>query len=125
MRDIDKSIREFKFRQLEADYYDVESRNAFYRDIKNRWISSIMAPRCRAETQFLIDVDFNVEPIVENKMEIVRGKLIELNLQNITKIIHEYPTKNGYHFIVQPFNPMLWDISYGSINKDGMLLLSY
>lgn len=37
-RDIEKAIRQFKFEQLEADYYDDESRHNFYYDVRNRFI---------------------------------------------------------------------------------------
>ncbi len=119
-RDINKAIREFKYRQLEADYYDEESKNNFYLDIKNRWISCLMNPRSKAETKFLIDID-NLG--TEDKWDISE---VEKHLVNIeVKIILQYPTKNGIHIITEPFNPNLWNSDYGDIKKDGLLLLDY
>ena len=46
-RNIEKAIMNFKREQLEADYYDKDSRDNFYFDIKNRWISSLMKPNAR------------------------------------------------------------------------------
>ena len=54
-RNFEKGMREFKRQQLEADYYDHESKCNFYLDIKNRFLSSLMKPSSRAETFFLID----------------------------------------------------------------------
>jgi len=56
-RDINKAIRLFKQRQLDADYFDDESKKSFYIDIWNRWIGCLQNPSCRAETLFLVDID--------------------------------------------------------------------
>lgn len=118
-RDIKKAIREFKQRQLDADYFDEDSRNNFYLDVKNRWFSSIMQPKCRAETKFLIDVD----NIIGDKSDIseVDKYLKEINV----KVLLKYPTKNGWHIVTKPFNPALWNDGFGDIKKDALLLLSY
>ncbi len=117
-RDIRKAIRNFKFEQLEADYYDEENRNNFYFDIKNRWISSLMKQNCRDETMFLIDVDNLIgERNTEN---------IEEHLKNIgVEIVMKYPTKNGVHIITKPFNPNLFNSEFGEVKKDALLLLDY
>lgn len=110
-RDIDKAIRNFKFLQLEADYYDTESRNSLYLDIKNRWFSALMRPNARTETNFLIDIDEDDD-----------YEKIKSDLCKITRNQFEYKTKNGYHIITTPFNPALLK---AKINKDGLLLLYY
>jgi hypothetical protein len=116
-RDINKGIRNFKKIQLEADYWDVDSRNSFYLDVKNRLISCIMQPNCREETNFLIDVDGDIN-------EYMRIKLNLLNLN--VDILLEYPTKNGYHIITKPFNPsLLSSVDDGHIKKDGLILAYY
>jgi len=112
-RDIEKGIREFKRRQLEADYYDKESRIRFYLDIKNRFLSSLMIPQSRAETKFLIDID---EDDDESQ---IKMKLRKLGI----KILLEYKTKNGKHIITEPFNPAL--LPKAEIKKDALLLLDY
>lgn len=113
-RDIDKGIREFEQRQLYARYYDEESKYSFYFDIKNRWISCIMAPKCRAETKFIIDIDDG-----EDDIEFIREKLELLSV----RILLEYKTKNGTHIVTEPFNPNT--LPEADINKDGLLLLDY
>jgi len=118
-RDIRKAIMDFKREQLEADYYDEQSRNNFYFDVKNRWISSLMKQNARAETLFLIDID----NIVGNTRDIsyVEKHLKDLNVEIITK----YETKNGVHIITKPFNPNLFDSRFGEIKKDALLLLDF
>lgn len=113
-RDIDKAIREFKQRQLDSDYYDEDSRQGFYLDIKNRWISCVMSPKCRAETKFIIDIDDG-----EDDIDFIKEKLELLSV----KILLEYKTKNGTHIITEPFNPNL--LPEADINKDGLLLLDF
>jgi predicted metal-binding protein len=114
-RDINKAIREFKRRSLEADYYDQKSKEDFYYDIKNRWISCVMSSSCRAETNFLIDVD-NPNDILDTE-ELL--KKLEIN------ILFKYLTKNGWHIITKPFNPALWNNKFGEIKKDSLLLISF
>lgn len=112
-RNINKAIRNFKIEQLEVDYYDIESRNKFYFDIKNRWISSLMKQNCRDETFFLIDIDKKEDNFITNK------RLEKLKIE----IIVSYQTKNGWHIITKPFNPnLLPDLD---IKKDALLLLDY
>jgi len=120
-RDFNKGIREFKRQALEADYYDTESRDRFYLDIKNRFLGSLMKPSSRAETKFLIDIDNIITNGKDWDISIVENHLKEIGV----KIILKYPTKNGIHIITEPFNPNLFNSEFGEIKKDGMLLLSY
>lgn len=112
-RDINKAIMNFKREQLEADFYSETDRNHFYFNIENRWISSLMKPSARAETQFLIDIDSQNSKVEE-----------KLNLIGV-KIIAKYPTKNGIHIITEPFNPNLLGLNFGEIKKDDLLLLDF
>ena len=125
-RDINKAIRTFKFEQLEADYYDEESRNNFYFDIKNRWISCLTQQKCKLESNFLIDADFEFdkeskEILNKTILEDVRTSLKDLNVE----ILLEYPTKSGFHLVTKPFNPSLFPPALGEIKKDALLLLSF
>ncbi len=124
-RNMDKAIRKFKELQLENDYQDKAQFYGFYKDIKNRWISSLMRPSSRLETQFIIDID--------NEDKDYLKKIESEILEHHTELIKKYKTKNGYHLIVKPFNPNLIK-SYGndghiytdvSIKKDGLILLDY
>ncbi len=119
-RDIEKAIRQFKFEQLEADYYDSESRHSFYYDTKNRFVGALMSPSSRVKDSglFILDVD-NVEG-----RDMMGEALTELARLDI-EIVRQYSTKNGWHILTKPFNPGLFTISEIGINKDGLLLLSY
>ena len=119
-RDIEKGIREFKRKQLDADYYDIESKHGFYLDIKYQWISSLMKPNSRAETNFLIDLDGDE---VGKYKFLINEKIEELKV----KILLNYPTKNGWHIITKSFNPNDLVIRgfTKEINKDGLLLLDF
>ena len=111
-RDMDKAIRIFKERQLDADYYDTENRISFYTDIWNRWIGSLQSPKARINTLFLVDID------EEDNEEFIREEIKE----NELKIIHEYKTKKGRHLILYPFNPNL--VSF-KVNKNFMMLWEF
>lgn len=118
-RNIDKGMREFKRQQLEADYYDADSRAAFYLRIKDRMISSLMKPSSRASTHFLIDCD-TVEDMTNTQM-----KLAELKVP----VLKQYATKSGgWHIITEPFNKSLFSsekLSMDMVHTDGLLLLSW
>ena len=115
-RNFEKGMREFKRQQLEADYYDNESKCNFYLDIKNRFLGSIMKPSSRAETFFLIDCDDLTRKTI--------GKAID-EVDAITDVVLHYKTKNGYHIITKPFNPNLFNKTIGEIKKDALLLLDF
>lgn len=112
-RDIEKAIRIFKGRQLDADYYDIESKHSFYIDIWNRWISSIQSGGARKGTLFMVDVDDD-----KNEEDRIRQEIKEKGIE----LVHEYPTKNGRHFILNPFNPSL--VSFDCL-KNHMMLWVY
>ena len=123
-RNVSKSIRKFREEQLANEYQSTKDIEQFYKDIKNRWISCLMRPSSRAETQFIIDIDNNNTDYVNT---------IEDEMLEHTTIIKKYKTKNGYHLIVKPFNPNLIK-SYSkdgyirsdvSLKVDGLILLDY
>lgn len=60
-RDANKAIREFKRKQLDADY-DNDPLN-FYMNLKNRWASSLMQDHCvlRDEKFWMFDCDSEEE----------------------------------------------------------------
>lgn len=116
-RDINKAIRIFRQNQLDAEYYDEESRLGFYLDIKNRWISALMRPQAKAEALFMFDLDG------EYDLDEIRGAICK-----VTRNMIVYKTKNGHHIITEPFNPMMlptWVLQKHEIKKDSMLLLHY
>lgn len=117
-RDMDKGIRIFKERQLDADYYDIESHHSFYVDIWNRWISALQSPQARRGTLFLIDIDKD-EDNSNVDFDTEMQKLIEIPN---TECVYVYKTKNGFHLITTPFNPALTNLK---VQKNAMMLWAY
>lgn len=117
-RDIKKAVRTFKEKQLDNDYADEETFTNFYVDIKNRWVSSLMAPQNRVTSDFLIDVDTKEDATCT----LVEKAINDLGLN----IIGFYPSKKGYHYIVNPFNLTLFPkIDMVEVKKDPMMLLAF
>lgn len=116
-RDIGKAIRKFKMEQLDADYFDVDSRNQFYFDVKNRFIGTLMSPSSASSSYFIIDID---EP---QELNDVLKVIAEANLND--RIIKQYATKNGWHIVMYAFNPALIGVHSPKIHKDSLLLLNY
>lgn len=118
IRDFEKGIREFKRRQLEADYADHGSRHGFYRDSFNRVVSSLQQPGARATSLFLWDCDSKEE--YEQMRQVLYGC-------GAAAIVHAYETKNGGHIITAPFeyprfiNPELHHL----LKKNAMMLWGY
>lgn len=119
-RDIEKAIRQFKFEQLEADYYDDESRHGFYYDSKNRFVGALMTPSSRMKDQsyFIFDVD-------DEEGRDVMGDALSALGNCGANIVIQYKTKNGWHIVTEPFNPNTFSCPGVEIKKDGLLLLAY
>lgn len=140
-RDMEKGIRIFKQRMLDSDYYKKDERHGFYIDVYNRWISSLQSPQARKEKTFMVDVDndkkcgicegkgehgfVNCGVVVKckncngngfiNEEDAIRKEIKEKGLE----LMHEYPTKNGIHFILKPFNPTT--VSFDCLTNHMML----
>lgn len=116
-RNIEKAVKQFKYEQLDADYYGAEQKWDFYLNIKNRWIGCMMQPNQRATSFFLYDID-------DEEGKDMYGEALHLiPVENIVKC---YKTKNGWHIITTPFNHTTINLPKGiEMKKDGLLLLSY
>lgn len=116
-RDFNKAIRKFKYEQLDADYYDQEQKENFYLDVKNRFIGCLMQPTQKAESFFLFDVD-------NDEGRDVAGEFLKVIDNDL--IVFRYPTKNGWHFITEPFNYTKIELPQSvELKKDALLLLDY
>lgn len=114
-RDFDKAVMLFKHRQLDADYQDKESFEAFYIDIYNRWVSSLANKSARKDRLFLIDGDYDDGATKENYSNELCKK---------TNIVYGYDTKNGFHMVVEPFD--YTGLSFkDKIGFNEMLLVAY
>ena len=113
-RDMNKAIRKFKEMMLATDYDEVDVRDKFYLDIKNRFLSALMKPSSRKSSYFLIDIDTEEE----------FSYFVSFLSSNEIEIFERVPTPSGEHFITSPFNPNLVDEKHRDcIKKDAMVLL--
>lgn len=116
-RCVKKAERLFKIKMLEMDFNTEEARKTFYERLESNWHSSLMEAGSSKENNFIIDVD-------DINNEDLQGDCLKaLASINIDPII-SFKTKNGWHVITPPFNPVLYK-GTGEIKKDGQLLLSF
>lgn len=114
-RNFEKAIRQFKYEQLDADYYDQIQKENFYLDIKNRFIGCLIQPAQRKTSYFMFDVDGDWNTMDETLNELPNDLIIK-----------QYKTKNGWHIITQPFNHTKCEFKkHTEFHKDGLLLLHY
>lgn len=116
-RDLSKAIRKFKYEQLDAEYYAQGDKERFYLDIFNRWFGCLAQPGSASHTFFIIDCDSNAE--YEDALRAIGDNGLE------QKVIKRYPTKNGWHIVMDPFDPKLMGPMAKNIHKDGLILLHY
>jgi len=111
-RKIDKAINHFKHRQLDIL---PEQKLQFYSKINNSFCSSLMKPENKNSKYMLLDVDSKNQDEIDM---FLTDHPIGIKLW--------YQTKNGWHFIVEPFNVTLADGARTfKVIKDGLLLLNY
>ena len=116
-RSIEKAIRIFKYRQLDADYFAPTDKESFYLDLENRWISCLKDGKASTESLFLVDLDFDTEPWAQK----LDHAILELQAKRLT-FLDVYLTRNGAHIITMPFNPQL--VSF-PVMKNSLMLWSY
>lgn len=115
-RDIKKAIRKFRYEQLDAESYGDEQYQDFYYNIKDRFIGCLMQSGSKQSSLFIFDCD---SPAGHAK---TLQQLAELGVQ----IEDQFPTKNGWHVITQPFNSTLFaSVEDVTIVKDGLILLAF
>jgi hypothetical protein len=115
-RSMEASIREFKRRQLDADYDDDPER--FYRAIHDRWVSCLMAPISQQTKFWLFDCD-SEQDAVDAKGQL--GLYYDRDFP-----IYEYRSKSGYHIVTAPFNrKMLSEKVKKLIHTNPLMLWAY
>jgi hypothetical protein len=124
-RNLDKAIRLFRYRQLDADYFAIPDKHSFYLDLENRWIGCLKSPQAAAGSLFLFDIDADVPPAIHQTMT---AKVAEWD------VVDDYKTRNGRHVITTPFNPNIllnFDHKHGEtavrqcLHKNALMLWSY
>lgn len=111
-RKLDSAIKMFKHRQI--DLLD-DNKIKFYSKINDTFCSCLMKPENKLSKFFLFDID--------SKCTLEVDKFISDNLINI---LFTYQTKNGFHYVSDPFNVKLAEgFKTFTIKKDGMILINY
>lgn len=96
-KNVEKAIRLFKERLLDADYQSDTFRHQFYHNCHKRWMSCLGDPTVSLEDFFLFDCD-----LPEDK----EATLADLGAAQVEPRIG-YMTPNGYHLLTKAFNPAL------------------
>ena len=111
-RDLTKAARRFREMQLQAEYD--QDKNAFYRNLEARWASALMQPTSQMGKVWMFDIDSQDD----------RGHLdAELADLDFVNVLHRYATKNGWHYLVRPFNKMLLTPASREMLSDNALAL--
>lgn len=114
-RSIVAAIREFKRRQLDADY-DEDPRR-FYRSINERWVASLMQPTSQLDKLWLFDCDTPEDLArVEAELEAVYDRGAP----------YKYASKSGTHILLQPFDKgQMSDASRALIHANPIMLWAW
>lgn len=112
-RSLEKAAREFKRRQLDADYEP--DRADFYRNLTDRWVSCLMVPSSQDEKVWFFDCD---EP---GQADALMAELKKHYVRPMPP--YRYPTKSGEHVVVQAFNISLMSPNFQSILEVNALML--
>lgn len=119
-RNFNKAIRQFKYEQLDADYFDQIQKENFYLDVKNRFVGCLMQPAQRQTSFFLFDCDNDKD---NPKRDVMGEALTAIPNEHIIK---QYKTKNGWHIITHPFDYTKIQMPKDcEMKKDALLLLAY
>lgn len=117
-RNIAQIIRDIEIDLLNAHYTDSLCRESTYTKLIKSPRHWVMQPKNSIGSLFILDIDDKGG--IDKSGEALK-KVEELGVE----VRLAYRTKNGWHIVVEPFNPSLWDSTLGEIKKDGLLLLSY
>lgn len=114
-RDLRKAEMEFKTQILNMDFAGEVNKKFFWENLEEKWISSLMSSNpIKDEGLFILDIDTNDD-----------GPVLSWIAQNEITVIDKLKTKNGWHFVVKPFNRTLFPKDLGEVKDDGLLLLAY
>jgi hypothetical protein len=114
-RKLDQSIKNFHHKLV--DLYTVQDKISFICRVNDKFCSSLMQPENKDSNLFLLD--FDTKDFNDNANLIARMATLHIN------IIYSYPTPNGWHYVTDPFNPiLLTGVDDLQIKKDALLLLN-
>jgi len=111
-RDMAKGIK--MFQHMLIDVFP-DMRDRFYRKLNDRFCSALMKPENKNSKLFMLDVDSKVTHEVD---EFISSNMIE--------VVNTFPSRQGWHYIVKPFNVTLANGKETfSVIKDGLILINY
>lgn len=110
VRDVNKANKELQHILIDADRII---------DVPNKWLSILQSPKCRAERNFLLDLDDCTEDQYNEVIETLNTNNINIHSTN--------KTINGYHIITSGFNPNIVEqySSFLELKRDAMRLIYY
>lgn len=112
-RNMDKAIKAFQHKQLDLNK---DNENIFYRRINDSFCSCLMQPDNRTSSLFLLDCD--AEEATELNSFTINNREIKMH--------YMYKTPNGWHAIIDPFNPgLLEGLSTIELKKDALMLINW
>lgn len=84
--------------------------------VDSYWISTLHNPRCKDDPYFLYDLD----DVTEDEVGEFGADLAEL-----TRVLLEKETPNGYHVLVEPFNHTKFNpsVEFDEMDTDGQLFI--
>src|SRR5690606_9078332 len=112
-RKMKSAIQVFKHKQL--DLTD-DNEPSFYKRINDSFCSCLMKPECRNGSLFLLDCDS--KDTTEVNSFLIKNFGIKMHYQ--------YQTPNGWHYITEPFNPVMCEnMTTFEIKKDALMLINW
>lgn len=112
-RKFNSAIKLFKHQQLDLL---PENEYKFYSKINDSFCSCLMQPECRNNNLFLLDVDS------KDRKEVDGFLITNFGI----KMHYMYPTINGWHYIVEPFNPKMCEsMTTFEVKKDALMLINW
>lgn len=117
-RDVNKAMRLFKERQLATDYDPQPLK--FYQRLETAWFAALMSPNSQEKKVWLFDCDSQEDFVhVANDLDEVSFKVPLCNM-------YDYPTKTGFHIVINPFNKsLLTDRSRSMLHQNPYMLWVY
>ncbi|MEL7112848.1 MAG: hypothetical protein AAGK93_07900 [Pseudomonadota bacterium] len=113
-RSLEKASRRFREMQL-AWEYDKEPMK-FYHNLEARWASALMQPISQKSKVWMFDIDSPAERALVDQ-ELIRVGHSPLYI---------YKTKNGWHYLMAPFNKSeLTDEARSLLSDNALALLGY
>ena len=119
-RDVRRASFIFRQKQLEAEQMGLTAFTYFYRSINARWASSLMKSEMKGCKVWLIDCDTPEQyHTAKRHFDPATGK-------GAFTVLRQYKTKNGHHFLVEPFNRnLVCETLYPCIHQNALALVGY